>query len=237
MFTASRKQIYIALSNQDDDEESLFAGLSLPSKSTLFSSLCVVLALLASFIAGTMYTPAQSSGYKYALHSNANSESEEAPSHLNRLAHRIPLRAIAGEIVPKSPWSREPESRVREGEGVWSELIPAGLGYFTESVVPNGDDSTVVIPAAFHQLHCLRTLRRAYYARRCEDGTDGGKAGEAAAVARCFDYLAQSIVCEADSTVEPVHYESAGGFQRQCWDFEALTEYVQDRRVSGAEEA
>jgi hypothetical protein len=125
MFTASRKQIYIPLSNQDDDDESsLFAGLILPSKSTLFSGLCVVLALLASFTAGTMYTPAQLSGLKYALYSYANSESEQAPSHLNGLAHRIPLRAIAGEIVLNSPWSREPESGVGERDGTWSELIP-----------------------------------------------------------------------------------------------------------------
>ncbi|KAL3495557.1 hypothetical protein BJX62DRAFT_174320 [Aspergillus germanicus] len=233
MFTASRKQIYIPLSNQDDDEESLFAGLILPSKSTLFSGLCVVLALLASFIAGTMYTPAQLSGYKYALYSYGNSVSEQAPSHPNGLAHRIRLRAITGEIVLNSPWSREPESGVGERDGVWSELIPAGLGYLTEPMVPNGIDSKMVIPAAFHQLHCLRTLRKAYYARR-SDGTDSREAGEAD-VARCFDYLAQSIMCEADSTVEPVDYERGGGFQRQCWDFEALWEYVQDRRVSGAE--
>ncbi|KAJ0425314.1 hypothetical protein BJY00DRAFT_205580 [Aspergillus carlsbadensis] len=232
MFTASRKQIYIPLSNQDDDEESLFAGLSLPSKSAFFSGLCVVLALLASFIAGTMYTPTHLSGYKYALYSNGNSESEKASAPLSGLAHRIPLRAVAGEILLNSPLSREPKSGVGEREGVWSELIPAGLGYFTESVVPNGNGSTALIPAAFRQLHCLRTLRRAYYAPRFGDGTDDG---EAADVTRCFDYLAQSIVCEADSTVEPVDYESGGGFQRQCWDFEALTEYVQDRRVSGAE--
>ncbi|KAL2855412.1 hypothetical protein BJY01DRAFT_204106 [Aspergillus pseudoustus] len=243
MFTASRKQIYIPLSNQDDDEESLFAGLRLPSKSTLLSGLCIILALFASFIAGTMYPSRNPFGLQFALYSD--SKSDEAPSLLlneDGLARRIPLRAIVGEVTPNLPLSREAvqqkaEAGEKEGGGVWNELIPAGLGYFKEDwALPN---SSVVIPAAFHQLHCLGTLRRAYYAQLGGDSSEGVRGeGESNDVADCFDYLAQSIVCLADSTVEPMDPDSgklSSGFRRQCWDLEALREYVEDRKVSGAE--
>ncbi|KAL3458697.1 hypothetical protein BJX64DRAFT_219225 [Aspergillus heterothallicus] len=52
MFTASRKDIFVPLSPQDGDEDSSFAGLRLPSKSTLFAGLCIAFALFASFTAG-----------------------------------------------------------------------------------------------------------------------------------------------------------------------------------------
>ncbi|KAJ5928275.1 hypothetical protein N7466_007231 [Penicillium verhagenii] len=106
-----------------------------------------------------------------------------------------------------------------------------GLGYFKDlSLAPDA-----AIPTVFHQLHCLYTLRRAYYAKsESLESFDLGK-NRSVHVAHCFDYLQQGITCSADTTVEPAVDEQGGflgtGFKRQCRDFEYLKEFVAERRI------
>ena len=98
----------------------------------------------------------------------------------------------------------------------------------------------MVIPSAFHQLHCLYLLRRAYYTTTPESELQRFDFGRSRSVhvAHCFDYLAQAITCSADSTLEPAvdkeHGFLGAGFARRCWDFEYLKSVVESRRAFDA---
>ncbi|KAJ5223906.1 hypothetical protein N7468_008448 [Penicillium chermesinum] len=68
----------------------------------------------------------------------------------------------------------------------------------------------------YHNLHCLDALREVYYA--AVNGTlaqrDGGHhhhEKDAEHVRHCLDYLRQSVMCAADTNLEPVVNELASG--------------------------
>lgn len=50
----------------------------------------------------------------------------------------------------------------------------------------------------------------------------------------CFDYLRQSLMCAADTNLEPVDLELGGvtgwKFQRTCRNFEAVKEWAEENR-------
>lgn len=117
-----------------------------------------------------------------------------------------------------------------------------GLGYFIPPAAnaSKPKTSSVVIPSVFHQLHCLYLIRRAYYTIAPDfelQRFDLGR-NRTMHVAHCFDYLAQSITCSADSTLEPAvdkeHGFLGGGFARRCWDFEYLKNVTENGRVFNA---
>ncbi|OOF90604.1 hypothetical protein ASPCADRAFT_156521 [Aspergillus carbonarius ITEM 5010] len=195
-----------------------------PTRPTrLWFILNVTLALFASFIAGASTT------YFTIRHRN------QQPA-LDNIAPRIPIPSIAREFVPWSNFSNEPPESGDIPEPIWDSLIPNGLGYFEDASLATQPS----IPTVFHQLHCLYILRRAYYSRSDENDLqdfDFGK-NRSIHVPHCFDYLRQGITCSADTTVEPAVDEENGflgsGFPRQCVDFDALKEYVEDRRIFNA---
>ncbi|MCJ1330459.1 hypothetical protein MMC10_007143 [Thelotrema lepadinum] len=96
------------------------------------------------------------------------------------------------------------EAPSSETDEAWKALFPDGNGYVEDVSGKFKAYGT----SAFHQLHCLDILRHVFY------GTDPHS--ELAVVTRdetsqmklhakhCFDYLRQSLMCAADSTLEPV---------------------------------
>ena len=56
--------------------------------------------------------------------------------------------------------------------------------------------------------------------------------------AHCFEYLRQSLMCSADSSLEPAENARAGflgwGFQRQCRDFRSLMVWAETWRAFDA---
>ncbi|KAM0795546.1 hypothetical protein BDR22DRAFT_894084 [Usnea florida] len=119
-------------------------------------------------------------------------------------------------------------------EVVWDSLIPNGLGYVKHpSLAPN-----LSVISVFHQLHCLYTLRRAYYAisdghEQLEDFDFGIE--RAPHAAHCFEYLRQALMCSADSSVEPAGERVQGflgwGFKRQCRDYDGLMAWAEKWRA------
>ena len=106
--------------------------------------------------------------------------------------------------------------------------------------------------STFHQLHCLvstrcdhressvdvepqYTLRRAYYSDSAGDEEFDFGLDRTHHANHCFEYLRQSIMCSADSSLEPaagVERVFLGwGFQRQCRNFEALKEWAEAWRA------
>lgn len=104
----------------------------------------------------------------------------------------------------------------------WRALFPQGKGFVSraqiqESVFHHGkalqDDKYCI--AVFHQLHCLDVIRYGIYA--AEEPRD---------MKHCIDYLRQSAMCAADSTLEAWKTDVKGvdgyGQMRQCRDFGRL---------------
>ncbi|KAI1079498.1 hypothetical protein F5B20DRAFT_543764 [Whalleya microplaca] len=189
----------------------------------LFIVVGFIFAVLAGFAAGVFYT-------KSTPQVRGN---DVFPS----TATRIPLPTVQRKFVYSSPFSKRPPhgpGSGAESEPIWDALIPNGLGYFKDGhLAPQPS-----IPTAFHQLHCLYILRRAYYSQSDDlQEFDFGK-NRTVHAAHCFDYLLQSLTCSADSTVEPAigreHEFLGSGFQRQCRDFNTLKKFVEEWRVFNA---
>ncbi|KAL4794450.1 hypothetical protein BDV19DRAFT_365046 [Aspergillus venezuelensis] len=209
---------------------------------------CVYTIYLLGFVLAL--ATALTTGILVTLYSSSNSFENDFASEevvLGGIAPYLPLPRIAGEIIHDSPFSREPPQGPGAGntsESIWDALIPNGLGYIrhqptTDVSEDSQSSSNIVIPTIFHQLHCLYLLRRAYYSESDQKERFDFNRNRTVHVAHCFDYLAQTMVCSADSTLEPAvdseHGFLGSGFQRRCWDFEALKEIVQEKRVFDAE--
>ncbi|KAK6065101.1 o-methyltransferase [Seiridium cupressi] len=113
-----------------------------------------------------------------------------------------------------------------------TEFDSYGLGYVKHPILA----PEISVIGIFHQLHCLYTVRRAYYAAHSAAiGQQFNRAGmrEPDHVAHCFDYLQQSLTCNADVGIEPLyagHYPDVM-FGRQCRDFSEIQEWATQWRL------
>jgi hypothetical protein len=81
----------------------------------------------------------------------------------------------------------------------------------------------------YHQLHCLNHLRLGYYkAKKGIESENSDPHVEPVHIRHCFDYLRQSLICAADSNLEPVHLDLGGvtgwSSARVCRDHQRLAE-------------
>ncbi|KXH48924.1 hypothetical protein CSIM01_08583 [Colletotrichum simmondsii] len=135
----------------------------------------------------------------------------------------------------------------------WNRLLPIGRGWVTvknETALPDlpGLNQSLpehrAYPSVFHQLHCLYSTMDAYYelidrlnknegAKR-ELPTDPGWNSEH--LNHCWDYLRQTIMCNADVTLEWRKYnEQVGtgwGYQHECKDWDAIITWAEKYRYS-----
>ncbi|KAI1323997.1 hypothetical protein F5Y16DRAFT_402845 [Xylariaceae sp. FL0255] len=94
-------------------------------------------------------------------------------------------------------------------EALWDALIPAHNGAVLGTHIASGFH-VWAIPAMFHQLQCLRDIRKelvalnqsAAEARRFMSyrGPDSSYDH----ITYCFNYLRQSLLCHADTTLHPI---------------------------------
>ncbi|MCJ1326859.1 hypothetical protein MMC10_003525 [Thelotrema lepadinum] len=115
-----------------------------------------------------------------------------------------------------------------EADIAWDAMFPDGLGFVKHPVVATELSGLAV----FHELHCVNVLRVGFWA--AFDGTweekqllkDHNRRPDMHHIRHCFDYLRQSLMCMADTNLEPVDMEVMGatgwGFQRTCRDFDGL---------------
>ena len=80
------------------------------------------------------------------------------------------------------------------------------------------------------------TLRRIYYSPPDSELKDFDFGIERSPHAsHCFDYLRQSLLCSADSSLEPAEASMDGffgwGFRRECRDYDALRDWATMFRV------
>ncbi|KAI1820841.1 hypothetical protein F4861DRAFT_37605 [Xylaria intraflava] len=96
-----------------------------------------------------------------------------------------------------------------EAEVLWDGILPANNGAVLATNITTGFHVWAV-PTMFHQLQCLRTIRREFIALT-RSGAEArrfmstrGPASSYDNVTYCFDYVRQSILCHADTTLHPV---------------------------------
>ncbi|MCJ1357380.1 MAG: hypothetical protein MMC33_007376 [Icmadophila ericetorum] len=104
-----------------------------------------------------------------------------------------------------------------ESNLAWDSLMPPGHGRvmipnpweygLEQSGQPTHPDVDEYGVSVFHQLHCLGVLRLGWHALQADlDASIQPKPihlGRRAAV-HCFDFLRQSLMCAADTTIEPI---------------------------------
>ncbi|KAF9218572.1 hypothetical protein BS17DRAFT_762184 [Gyrodon lividus] len=105
-------------------------------------------------------------------------------------------------------------------------MIPRGKGF-----LQLGREGQIYELSLYHQLHCLDGLRRAFLAGSCE------AEHMAWHIHHCLNHLRQSILCAADTTLEPAsdyvingkHTPGASGMNvvHRCRDWEQVREYAE----------
>ncbi|KAH7321828.1 hypothetical protein BKA65DRAFT_540973 [Rhexocercosporidium sp. MPI-PUGE-AT-0058] len=97
----------------------------------------------------------------------------------------------------------------KSAEQLWDDLVPANNGAVIATNITSGFHLWA-IPAMFHQLRCLRDIRTYFIATSLSWNeaqkfmSERGPGSPYDNVAYCFNYVRQSILCHADTTLHPV---------------------------------
>ncbi|KAL2060781.1 hypothetical protein VTL71DRAFT_9423 [Oculimacula yallundae] len=153
------------------------------------------------------------------------------------------------DIAYNDPLMLTNATRMKEIHRNWQQLFPKGRGYVKlhekesfevlhppfrmDSVLTDGDHYEGYILAVYHQLHCLSILTTALGTSREEWAKLEEQKREHRS--HCVEYLRQSILCSADTTLEGETgswTKSTGwGQTHSCVDFDALTEMANQRAI------
>ncbi|KAF3905774.1 hypothetical protein AA313_de0203935 [Arthrobotrys entomopaga] len=140
--------------------------------------------------------------------------------------------------------NRTTEEGRKASEEAWKALIPNGRGFV--SLTKLIEASEYDIPPAlvqmdtthtgkfavssFHQLHCLHMVVKSYFSAL------GSHDHDVVHTKHCLEYLRNSIVCAADSALEPWKTDLNGvdgfGNTHMCRDFEGLFGWAERYRES-----
>ncbi|KAK7182249.1 hypothetical protein DPSP01_006967 [Paraphaeosphaeria sporulosa] len=119
----------------------------------------------------------------------------------------------------------------------WREIFPEEGGFFVHPVIAPTRSTFSV----FHQLHCLNALRGGYWASH-HAAVQGHKLVDEdlpvdiqeSHIRHCIDLVRQSLMCQADTTLEVVDEKINGvhGFRtmHQCRDWEQLKTWTSEQQ-------
>ncbi|KAH9852241.1 hypothetical protein C2E23DRAFT_731274 [Lenzites betulinus] len=122
----------------------------------------------------------------------------------------------------------------------WGTLFPLSDGFTTlrgPSSSPSNYPGRTFLISMVHELHCLDVLRVAFVANRT---------GAAVHTAHCLRYLRQTVLCRADTTLEPdepglrggrwEHAASGVGAVHRCRDWTVLRRWMDDHPAEPIQE-
>ncbi|KAI1351456.1 hypothetical protein F5Y01DRAFT_282397 [Xylaria sp. FL0043] len=116
-----------------------------------------------------------------------------------------------------------------ETNALWDSIFPRGRGFIQHPEI----SPEIHCLAVFHQLHCLDIIRSGYWSAM--DGVEPSHHAKPSHLRHCFDYLRQSVMCSADTNLEPVIEGRGGvngfGSDRKCRDFGRLSAWADKWRV------
>jgi len=218
MFTKREAQ-YASLSSDSMDEVGSTTNESHTKRSALtFRRLLTLIVLLSgsliSFFAGKHF------GEKNHWHSASTIQLDIAPKVL----------------LYQRPFADDPALRK---DDIWDSMFPNNGtkgGYFSHpDIAPTRSTFSV-----FHQLHCLHAIREAYYnavntseARHSHSShSDMASHTSPAHIRHCIDLIRQSLMCNADTTIEVKDEKINGvrgfGTEHQCRDWDGLVRWTEE---------
>ncbi|SMR44149.1 unnamed protein product [Zymoseptoria tritici ST99CH_3D1] len=183
-------------------------------------------------------------------HSYSGPSARRLAEEFNGLVPKVPLKTVVFNQDPNFvPYDRNMTylEKDRLVSTNWKQaFMPHGRGFVTVDhpenyilttplTTPNGSTVNMFGIAAFHQVHCLKLIFRAYLAYSHGHGhvLPEGLTGEH--VYHCFDYLRQSLMCAGDTALEGADPASNGttgthglGVTHVCKDWDALMEMAVD---------
>ncbi|CZT23732.1 uncharacterized protein RCC_09446 [Ramularia collo-cygni] len=194
----------------------------------------ILLVILAALCVGLV---SFSAGLLFGLQAQRTSSAKGSPGNAQAVP-QVPVRTELKTFQLDTSFTSVPEHG--KTEPAWDSLLPNGLGYVNNTEL--APDFSVV--SVFHQLHCLYTLRRAYYAEQSDhDGLEDFDFGleRNKHAGHCFEYLRQSLMCSADSSIEPAHVKKTDGQEflgwdvsRTCRSYDQLKQWAGERRAFDA---
>ncbi|KAI2472783.1 hypothetical protein F4781DRAFT_419938 [Annulohypoxylon bovei var. microspora] len=168
-----------------------------------------------------------------------------------------PLGSVLRTYIGEPAYYAKDMNASREA---WMSLFPPGMGYVSMDNLKDAGDIPRIFQdmstdgsgrfcvAAFHQLHCLFLIYTDF--RRALSGeltyADAYSLHGSHSL-HCFDYLRESLICAADSALEPFRSPFDGGTQgngvdgfgsvHQCRDFKQLFEWSEKFRYTDGHDA
>ncbi|KAI1770221.1 hypothetical protein F4818DRAFT_433839 [Hypoxylon cercidicola] len=142
----------------------------------------------------------------------------------------IPLDVINVVFVYNRTFGEDPWHNSSSDEA-WDSIVPLGRGSIR---YPPGSSGVYTL-SVVHQLHCLWSIHRSYFAMLDSD-SEANDETAMPHMRHCFDYLRQSLTCASDATLEPVDPALGGvtgwGNPRLCRDYESVTAWAEQHRVN-----
>ncbi|KAF1815938.1 hypothetical protein P152DRAFT_202628 [Eremomyces bilateralis CBS 781.70] len=143
------------------------------------------------------------------------------------------ISAPSGSITTVMKYNRtfsDPPSE--DTSQAWNGIYPKGVGFVQHpTLAPEPSGLSV-----FHQLHCLDALRIAYYTAlqghpsHPTSHADHNEHDDPHHVRHCFDYIRQSLMCHADTNLEPVDPKLGGttgwGSPKTCRDYHSVKQWA-----------
>ncbi|MDI1485618.1 MAG: hypothetical protein OHK93_003807 [Ramalina farinacea] len=160
-----------------------------------------------------------------------NDEESLSCGVLNFADFMTPPGNVRYPMVYNLTYTREPTD---ETNAAWDAMFPTGVGFVKHPEI-SPELSGI---AVFHELHCVNMLRVGYYAAlngniaEMQHIHDHNKRPDPHHLRHCFDYLRQSLICNADTNLEPVDFELGGvtgwKFERTCRNFDKVKEWAEE---------
>ncbi|CAJ2504616.1 Uu.00g120100.m01.CDS01 [Anthostomella pinea] len=142
----------------------------------------------------------------------------------------ISIQTINLTFTYNRTFGADPHDNVATEEA-WQSIVPLGQG--SVRFPPNSQQ--VYTLSVVHQLHCLWSIHRNYYAALRFDSAHRDNM-TSPHMRHCFDYLRQSLTCAADATMEPVDPTLGGvtgwGNGRVCRNYSQLAGWAEEHRVN-----
>ncbi|KAF8960223.1 hypothetical protein BDZ97DRAFT_1734973 [Flammula alnicola] len=181
-----------------------------------------IVALILSFLFNSVGTTVYLSGLKNL--SPTNKDPNQLP---------ISARTVALEIVDSGRYGMKDDND-------WASAFPLGHGF----VKIGADDDSFYAISMYHQLHCLNSFRKMFNGHR----NASRAAHDEMHILHCLTYLRQTMLCGADTTLEPAFFaqntdgrktEAAYGVgvTHECRDWVQIREFAEDNYATWKEEA
>ncbi|KAK2600542.1 hypothetical protein N8I77_010069 [Diaporthe amygdali] len=222
------------------------------AKRAVFVSILALVVFLLGFGAGDRYgKAAKSTATATATVSIGEQEAAVTGGESGSGGALLPPQAFVPDFPMKGvkfDFPTEYEDTSVEGDKLWDKLMPLGSGFVrvpyprrfdmpaSKAIEDDPEEAEIYSLSALHQLHCLGVIRDVVKKYEKHDKSRFAGAGHEY---HCIDYIRQSIMCSADTTLDFAELQPDGrrkGFSganstHQCRDWDAVAAWAVENRA------